>query len=299
MERWDKVESVQRMQDYIRVHVWDEIFDFEALYAHAGYSRRHAERIFKELLGKTIKEYILCIRLSDSSKKLLEKKENILEIALDTKFRSHEGYSRAFFERFGWTPNAYRHQKPPIPLFVPYSVKHQYLYEKGEIRMKDETTLCMILPVQRPKRKLLFFRSRKATDYWSYCEEVGCDWEGMFNSVAEKLDTAALLELPPCLQKEGFSSIAAGIEVPLEYQGTLPGEWEAAELEPCEMMVFQSGPYENEEDFCVALGHVCDAMEKCDLKAYGYEGDDTLAPRFNYGAEAKKGAKIAIPVRRI
>lgn len=299
MKRWDKVESVQRMQEYISIHVWDDPFDFEALYAAAGYSKRHAERIFKELLGKTIKKYIRCIQLSESSEKLLEKEENILEIALETHFESHEGYTRAFFEQFGWTPNAYRHRKPPIPLFVQYPVKHYYLYEKGELKMKDETALCMIMPRHRPKRKLLFLRSKKATDYWTYCEEVGCDWEGMFNSVPEKMDTAALLQLPAGLEREGFSNIASGIEVPFDYQGKIPEQWETAILEECDMMVFQSEPYEKEEDFCVALSHVTNALEKCDLKAYGYELDDTIAPRFNFGAEAAKGAKIAVPVRQI
>lgn len=39
--------------------------------------------------------------------------------------------------------------------------------------------------VERPARKLIFLRYN-ATDYFSACEEVGCEWEGFFNSIPEK-----------------------------------------------------------------------------------------------------------------
>ncbi|MGI6659693.1 MAG: hypothetical protein ACOX4N_09885 [Dethiobacteraceae bacterium] len=29
--------------------------------------------------------------------------------------------------------------------------------------------------IERPARKLILLRSKKATDYFSYCEEKGCD----------------------------------------------------------------------------------------------------------------------------
>ena len=41
------------MQDYINNHAESEDFDFGEVYETAAYSRRHADRIFKELTGKT------------------------------------------------------------------------------------------------------------------------------------------------------------------------------------------------------------------------------------------------------
>lgn len=52
-----KVKLVQKMQDYLLMHLYDEDFDFETLYAAIGYSRRHADRCFQSLLGKTPREY--------------------------------------------------------------------------------------------------------------------------------------------------------------------------------------------------------------------------------------------------
>ncbi len=31
---------------------------------------------------------------------------------------------------------------------------------------------------QRPARKIILVRSVKATEYLSFCEEMGCDWDG-------------------------------------------------------------------------------------------------------------------------
>ena len=163
--------------------------------------------------------------------------------------------------------------------------------------MEKETSLCMVTTVERPKRKLLFMRSKKANDYFSYCEEVGCDWEGLFNSIPNKLDTAAILELPKSLCKEGYSCIAAGVEVPMDYQGGIPENCEMMELEPCKMLYFESEPFEKEEDFFPAMESILKAIEKYDPRQYGYEYENTVAPRFNFGGE--KTAKYAVPVRKI
>ena len=83
--------------------------------------------------------------------------------------------------------------------------------------METEKLLCMVTPVERPKRKLMLLRSANASDYWSFCQEKGCDWNGLLNSIPEK---------------------------------------------------------------------------------FGYERAPDAAPFFNFGAEAAKGAAIAVPVRK-
>ena len=45
MKQWDmeKVNAVQRMQDYIRDHVESEEFSFEEMYSCGGYSKGHGD----------------------------------------------------------------------------------------------------------------------------------------------------------------------------------------------------------------------------------------------------------------
>ena len=166
---------------------------------------------------------------------------------------------------------------------------------KGEKRM--ETTVCTVTPVSRPKRKLIYLKATSATDYLTYCNEVGCEWEGLLNSICEKFDTAALIELPDFLQKEGESKIAAGVEVPLDYEKPVPDEYRIVELAECTMLYFQSEPYDNPDDFGQYIGQVFKTVENYDLARNGYQSASDVAPVFNFGATPLLGARIAIPVK--
>ena len=129
----------------------------------------------------------------------------------------------------------------------------------------DTTTICTVTPVNRPKRKLIYLTSKSATDYFSYCEEVGCEWEGLLNSIHEKFDTAALINLPDFLQEKGISKVAAGVEVPLDYEKPLPEGYKVAELPECVMLYFQSEPYDNPDDFGKYIGQVFKAIDNYGL----------------------------------
>lgn len=296
---WNKIEIVQKMQDYIKENVLKEEFSLEKMYSKIGYSKRHCERIFKELIKKTPSEYVKLIMISNSSQELIKTDNKIIDIAFHSKFNTHEGYTRAFKNTFSLSPKEYRTNPKPIPLFVQYSIKSQYLcmLKWEELVMNKETVLCMTTVVERPRRKLIFLRSTKATDYFSYCEEVGCDWEGLFNSIPSKMESAAILELPKNLMKEGCSNIASGVEVPIDYKGKIPENCEVVELEPCKMLYFESEPFEKEEDFFQACESVIKATQKYQINKYGYEYDDEIAPRFNFGGDTT--AKYAIPIKNL
>ena len=80
---WNKIEVVGKMQDYIKNNVLRDDFDINNLYSQVGYSQRHCDRIFKELIGKTIQEYIRLIIISESPKRLVKTDKNTLNIALE------------------------------------------------------------------------------------------------------------------------------------------------------------------------------------------------------------------------
>lgn len=165
--------------------------------------------------------------------------------------------------------------------------------------MNKDLMLCMISVVDKPKRKLLLLRSKNAYDYWSFCEEKGCEWEGLVNSIPEKMDLAALLELPECLQKTGFSKVAAGVELPCNYKGNIPDHYELLELPEGKMLYFQSEPFEKDEYFGIAIASVIKAIDEYDIKSSGYEFAFETAPKFNFGASPEMSAKMALPIRKI
>lgn len=55
MNQQKKIDIVQGMQDYIKEN---PSLELEEMYEYIGYSKRHADRIFSELLHMTPKEYV-------------------------------------------------------------------------------------------------------------------------------------------------------------------------------------------------------------------------------------------------
>ena len=80
----------------------DEIADV------AGVTRFHLCRVFRLVTGHSPLEYVRERRLSDAARQLASGASNILEVALDARYASHEAFTRAFRDRFGCTPEAAR-----------------------------------------------------------------------------------------------------------------------------------------------------------------------------------------------
>ena len=158
--------------------------------------------------------------------------------------------------------------------------------------------ICTVTFIHRPKRKLIFLPAQSGTDYWSYCQERGCDWEGLLSSIPSKLDMPALLFLNPAIVPQGFSNCAAGIEVANGYTGKIPTGYLLAELEAGEMLYFQSEPYTDEQAYTQAIEEVFTAYENYDPETFGYQYDKEIAPTFNFGAFKELGARIGFPVKK-
>ena len=299
MEDWEKIHAVNRMQEYIEAHIHEEI-TLQELSAAAGYSPYHALRVFKELTDQTPFAFIRAIRLTKAVEALRDPNQRIVNIALGAGFDSHDGFTRAFSKRFGLTPQRYRQETPAIFCFTYTPIAYYYEHVKNgrncrmEKRRVPSTVTATV--IERPAPKLVLLRSKQAMDYFSFCEEVGCEWHGLLDSIPEKLDPPALLTLPAHLIKEGTSATACGVEVPFDYNKPLPKGYEMLDLPPCKMLVFQGMPYEDEGDFGEALGIVFEAIENYQPERYGYRYADDVAPRFNFGSSAENGAKMAVPV---
>lgn len=285
------------MQEYLFQHYLDDDFSFDKFYKDMAFSQRHADRIFKEMLGKTPKEYYKLLKLTHSAEKL--KSNSILYTAINSYYDTSEGYSKAFYKAFGKLPSEYKKGSSFIPLFTYYPIKPCYEHILESDKEMKKSSYCIVTPVVKEKRKLIFMRSKKATEYFSFCEEIGCDWEGLLNSNSSKLDTAALLDLPNFLLNNDYGKIACGIEVHIDYTGEIPYGYEIAELPPCEMLYFQSQKYANENDYSEMINIVLDTAENFDYESYGYKVDNTLAPIFNFGAQTDKGARYAVPIRKM
>lgn len=107
------------------------------------------------------------------------------------------------------------------------------------MREKPRANTVFVQVIDRPARKLILKRGINAAHYFEYCEEVGCDVWGILSSVKEALYEPIGMWLPENLRKEGTSLYAQGVEVPKDYSGEVPDEFDLIDLSHCKMMVFQ------------------------------------------------------------
>jgi len=298
MELSDKIIAVGKMQKYIDAHFEEEI-TLEDLSNAAGYSKYHAARTFKELTGKTPFETIRALRLTKAAQNLRDSDNKVTDVALDNGFDSHDGFTRAFARRFDITPQKYQRETPAVGYFIHHPIEAYYTLKEGIDPMEKEkvSRTVTVSVVERPARKLIFLRYN-AMDYFSACEEVGCDWEGFYNSIPEKFDTAAGGRLPKDLIKPEMSGNAFFVEVPLDYNKPLPEGYEIAELPVCTYLYFNGMPFDDQNDFPIAIGILNEAIEAYPFERFGWKKSDD-APVLGMGAEAETGARTAVPVERI
>ena len=300
MDRWDVVDSVQRMQDYIEAHIQDPITLSELARA-AGYSQWHAARVFKELTGKAPFEYVRALRLTKAALLLRDEQPKIVDVAFDFVFASHEGFTRAFSRQFGVSPVDYRRNPKQIRLFMPDRARDRYLkLQKGEIEMAaDEAAKTLFVQVvERPARKVILKRGIKATHYFEYCGEVGCDVWDVLSRVKEAMYEPIGMWLPRGMIKPGTSTYVQGVEVPADYSGEVPDGFEVMDLPPCKMMVFQGEPYDDCR-FEEAIGELWEVMKRHRPEVYGFEWADEDAPRFQLAPMGYRGYIEARPVRQV
>lgn len=170
MERWEAINAVQRVQDYIEEHIREPI-SLKQLAEAAGYSPWHTVRIFKDLLGKTPFEYLRALRLSKAAMLLRDEQPRIIDVALDFVFGSQEGFTRAFSRQFGISPKQYSLNPQPIQLFMPHRIREYYLnLQRGDAKVKNQesTRIVFVQVVQRPARKVILKRGIKAEHYFEY-----------------------------------------------------------------------------------------------------------------------------------
>lgn len=303
-----KIEAVRRMQDYIEGRL-NEPISLPELAEVARYSPWHAQRMFRELTGKALFEYIRSLRLSRAALELRDGTSRVLDIALDFTFATHEGFTRSFSREFGLAPSAYRLNPVPIRLFMPYRVSPRSVRPEGD-RIMSETEkksesekkggmrAIFTQVIERPPRKLLLKRGVKAEEYFAYCGEVGCEVWGVLSSVKEALYEPAGFWLPRSLRPAGTSLYVLGVELPADYAGPVPEGYELADLPPASMMVFQGEPYDD-ENFEAEIAEVCRKIDSFDPKLYGWDWDPDSAPRFQLTPEGWRGYIEARPVKSV
>lgn len=102
---------------YIESHLGADL-SLECMAQDVGVSPYHLSRAFSTSTGYGIAFYVRCRRLSNAAKALSDGAPDILSVALDAGYASHEAFTRAFRQHFGITPEEARAQRPITDLNI-------------------------------------------------------------------------------------------------------------------------------------------------------------------------------------
>ncbi|HOZ71265.1 MAG TPA: AraC family transcriptional regulator [Spirochaetales bacterium] len=102
-----RLASVGRALDLVEERLRDDL-DVAALASAACYSIFHFVRVFTELTGHGPYDYLMRRRVAEAARELVSGDRSILELALDYRFESPDGFSRAFRRCYGLAPSEAR-----------------------------------------------------------------------------------------------------------------------------------------------------------------------------------------------
>lgn len=295
-------EATLRIKAYVHSHLQMPISARDVARA-AGYSQYHAARVFKAETGLSPFEYIRQERLTASAYVLRSGSRRVIDVALDHVFDSHAGFTRAFSNGFGITPKRYGDFPLPEGWLVPfYYLDRSKL--KTETRKMDQTTVIFTQIIERPARKLILRRGREASDYFAYCDEVGCGdnnasapWD-VLTQIKEALYEPVGLWLPDNMRPDGTGIYAHGVEVAAHYAGEIPDGFDVIDLAPCKLLVFQGEPYDD-QDYLKAVGLCMQHIRKFNPEVYGFRYAPELAPRMQLAPWGWRGYIEMLPVEKI
>ena len=98
---------VEKALWFVESHFADPI-TLEDIAAAGGVSRHHMTRAFGAAFGCSAMRYVRGRRLSEAARALADGAPDILSVALDAGYDSHEAFTRAFRDQFGTTPELVR-----------------------------------------------------------------------------------------------------------------------------------------------------------------------------------------------
>lgn len=159
----------------------------------------------------------------------------------------------------------------------------------------QNTKNVFIQVIDKPERKVIIKRGVSAKEYWTYCNEVGCDVWGTLSSIKSISGEPVCLWLPKKYILPNTSEYVQGVEVPIDYNGAVPDGFDVITLPAATYLMFQGEPFA-EEDFGTAIEEVQAAIKKYDPSIIGYKWDDEN-PRVQLEPVGTRGYIELMPIK--
>ena len=271
MYRWQKkIQAIIDEIDQCIKNYHDEALTLRFLSRRLGYSEFYTTRKFKEITGMQFRDYLRHRKLAFALKEIRDSEKNILDIAFNYGFSSHEAFTRAFKGAYGITPSEYRKTPKPVVLRTKINPFDRYFLGFGEIGMMKSTDDIKTYFVSIPAHKFLHIKNYESNGYWDFWQKQnlipGQDYEticGLLDSIKGKLDDDGGSE-----SNSGGGQIMAyindpegrlcdwgiprtecyGVRLPFDYKGEVPPQMLMLDVPEAEYIVFEHGPFNYEQE---------------------------------------------------
>lgn len=98
---------IDNVTSYIQSHIDDELL-LDDLAKQAGFSPYHFHRIFAGIMGETVGDYVLRVRMAMAVQRLLHTSDPVTDIGLAAGYKTPAAFTKAFRLRFGVPPTTFR-----------------------------------------------------------------------------------------------------------------------------------------------------------------------------------------------
>ena len=250
---------------------------------NCGVSRYHLAHAFGETTGMSVMEYVRSRRLSEAAINLAKGASNILDLAMDYGYASHEAFSRAFRTQFGMTPEEVRRKATTdgLPVLTPVKA--------------DEGARPAIAPVRIENLPELKFVGLCEHVPFSHLQNIAAQWQRFMPRYGEIEDKAHPIPsgVSTNLDDEGNFDYVCAVEV--KRYGAAPKGLVQITLPPSSYTVFRHDGHVSE------IGQTYHAIWNDWVPDHGRKITDgasierhmeTFDTRTGYG-----GVEIYIPVR--
>lgn len=299
----------------------DEALTLSSLSGSLGYSEFHTTRKFKEISGMQFRDYLRRRKLAFALKEVRDSEKNMLDIAFDYGFSSHEAFTRAFKGAYGVTPSKYRKCPNPVVLRTKINSFDRYFLGYGEIGMMKSEEDVKVYFVTIPAHKFLHIKNYESNGYWDFWQKQnlvpGQDYDticGLLDSIKGKLDDDGGSEV-----NSGSGQIMAymydpegrlcdwgiprtecyGVRLPVDYKGEIPPQMLMMDVPEAKYVVFEQGPFNYEQENRSVEDKIERAMATFDFEGTGYCFDTSPGRLLYFYFNPEKYWKYVRPVRSI
>lgn len=139
------IDTIQEMVDYIENHLKDDL-RLDNLSKHFNYSKYHLSRIFVDIAGFTVHNYIQRRRLTEAARLLVFTDKPIMEIAFLAGYETQRSFTIGFKALYKRSPQAFRKKRDFYPSQLKFAVNGQVKLRGDkimEIRTAETGPICL------------------------------------------------------------------------------------------------------------------------------------------------------------